>query len=131
MMKISKQEKQEGTILITFFILSIIFFLLKNTNLIWGVGCLLLVVLLILWIKNTKSYIEKSNRQVYNTLMFILSIYAKSGCLISFMFRLTDTPFHTEVALVAHLSMLIYIIISLVNKEYRNALWGFIYKMIY
>lgn len=128
--KLSKQEKIEGLLLIIFVISTITSYLLRLNNLVLISTILIVVALLVLWIKNAKAYIERNNRQTYNTLMFILGVYSKSASLIAHSFYLIKLPFSSEIFLVAIFSIFIYIIISLVNKEYRNALWGFIYKMI-
>ncbi len=62
--------------------------------------------------------------------MFILSVYSKSTRLIASSFYLMKLPFYKEIFIVATASLWVYIIISLINKEYRNALWGVIYKII-
>lgn len=128
--KLSKQEKIEGLLLIIFVISTIPFYLMRLNELVLLSTSLIVIVLLVLWIKNAKAYIERNNRQTYNTLMFILGVYSKSASLIAHSFYLIKLPFSREIFLVAIFSIFIYIIISLVNKEYRNALWGFIYKMI-
>lgn len=128
--KLSKQEKIEGLLLIIFVISTIPFYLMRLNELVLLSTSLIVIVLLVLWIKNAKAYIEKNNRTTYNTLMYILGIYSKSASLIAHSFYLIKLPFSREIFLVAIFSIFIYIIISLVNKEYRNALWGFIYKMI-
>lgn len=128
--KLSKQEKIEGLLLIVFLISNIAFFLLKRNDLLLMTTSLIVIALLILWIKNAKTYIEKNNRQTYNTLMYILSIYSRSASLIAFSFKLLKLPFHKEILAVSLISIWLYIIISLINKEYRNALWGVIYKII-
>lgn len=128
--KLSKQEKIEGLLLIIFVISTIPFYLMRLNELVLLSTSLIVIALLVLWIKNAKTYIERNNRQTYNTLMFILGVYSKSASLIAHSFYLIKLPFSREIFLVAIFSIFIYIIISLVNKEYRNALWGFIYKMI-
>lgn len=128
--KLSKQEKIEGLLLIIFIISTIPFYLMRLNELVLLSTSLIVIALLVLWIKNAKAYIERNNRQTYNTLMFILGVYSKSASLIAHSFYLIKLPFSSEIFLVAIFSIFIYIIISLVNKEYRNALWGFIYKMI-
>lgn len=90
---------------------------------------LIVIALLVLWIKNAKKYIERNNRTTYNTLMYILCIYSSTS-LIAFSFGIIKLPFYKEIFIVSALSIWAYIIISLINKEYRNALWGVIYKII-
>lgn len=128
--KLSKQEKIEGLLLIIFVISTIPFYLMRLNELVLLSTSLIVIAMLVLWIKNAKTYIEKNNRTTYNTLMYILGIYSKSASLIAHSFCLIKLPFSREIFIVAIFSIFIYIIISLVNKEYRNALWGFIYKMI-
>lgn len=128
--KLSKQEKIEGLLLIIFVISTIPFYLMRLNELVLLSTSLIVIALLVLWIKNAKTYIEKNNRTTYNTLMYILGIYSKSASLMAHSFCLIKLPFSREIFIVAIFSIFIYIIISLVNKEYRNALWGFIYKMI-
>lgn len=128
--KLSKQEKIEGLLLIIFVISTIPFYLMRLNELVLLSTSLIVIALLVLWIKNAKAYIERNNRTTYNTLMYILGIYSKSASLMAHSFCLIKLPFSREIFLVAIFSIFIYIIISLVNKEYRNALWGFIYKMI-
>lgn len=83
---------------------------------------LIVIALLVLWIKNAKKYIERNNRTTYNTLMYILCIYSRSTSLIAFSFGIIKLPFYKEIFIVATASLWVYIIISLINKEYRNAL---------
>ncbi len=128
--KISKQEKIEGLLLIIFAISTMTSFLLRRNDLVLLLTSLIVIVLLVLWIKNAKTYIERNNRQTYNTLMFILGVYSKSASLIAHSFYLLKLPFSNEIFIVAVFSLLTYIIISLINKEYREALWGVIYKII-
>lgn len=128
--KISKQEKIEGLLLIIFVISTVTSYLLRLNNLVLISTILIVVALLVLWIKNAKTYIEKNNRTTYNTLMYILGIYSKSASLIAHSFYLIKLPFSAEIFIVAVFSLLVYIIISLTNKEYREALWGLIYKII-
>lgn len=129
--KISKQEKIEGLLLIIFLVSNVVFFLLKRNDLVLLSMSLIVIVLLVLWIKNAKTHIEKNNRQTYNTLMYILSVYSRSTSLIAFSFRLLKLPLYKEIFLVAIISIWVYIIVSLINKEYRNALWGVIYKIAF
>lgn len=120
--KLSKQEKIEGLLLIVFLISNIVFFFLKRNDLVLLSMSLIVIALLVVWIKNAKKYIERNNRTTYNTLMYILCIYSRSTSLIAFSFGIIKLPFYKEIFIVATASLWVYIIISLINKEYRNAL---------
>ncbi|MDO5760207.1 MAG: hypothetical protein Q4Q06_04210 [Bacteroidota bacterium] len=130
MTKVSKHEKIEGILLIIFIIAEILFYQFKCSDWIVVFASLMVITLLILWLKNAKTYIQKNDRRKYNIAMFIFSIYAKSASLVACSFGLAELPFNQEIKLVAKASLLIYIIISLINREYRNSLWGFVYKVL-
>lgn len=91
--KLSKQEKIEGLLLIIFLINNIVFFFLKRNDLVLLSMSLIVIALLVLWIKNAKKYIERNNRTTYNTLMYILCIYSRNTSLIAFSFGIIKLPF--------------------------------------
>lgn len=127
---LSKQEKIEILSLVLFLSINVLLHFFNHNGLAIEFSILILVFLLFIWIKHSKVYIEKTTKSKYNTFMLVLSIYGKSVSLLSFAFWLIEMPFYKEILIVAKVSMLIYIIISLINKEYRNALWGLVYKII-
>jgi hypothetical protein len=127
---LSKQEKIEILSLVLFLSINVLLHFFNHNGLVIEFSILILVFLLFIWIKHSIVYIEKTTKSKYNTFMLVLSIYGKSVSLLSFAFWLIEMPFYKEILIVAKVSMLIYIIISLINKEYRNALWGLVYKII-
>lgn len=127
---LSKQEKIEILSLVLFLSINALLHFFNHNGLVIEFSVLILVFLLFIWIKHSKVYIKKTTKSKYNTFMLVLSIYGKSVSLLSFAFCLIEMPFYKEILIVAKVSMLIYIIISLINKEYRNALWGLVYKII-
>lgn len=72
--KISKQEKIEGLLLIVFLISNIVFFLLKRNDLVIISASLIIIALLILWIKNAKTHIEKT----IDKLIILLCLFSVS-----------------------------------------------------
>lgn len=72
--KISKQEKIEGLLLIVFLLSNIVFFLLKCNDLVIISASLIIITLLMLWIKNAKIYIEKT----IDKLIILLCLFSVS-----------------------------------------------------
>lgn len=128
--KLNKSDKAELLFLIVFIVLFLSLYCLNHSAIALICGTIVLVPLLVTWIMQIKPYIEKDSKKNYNLFVFVLGIFARGVCLTAFMFSMLSYPFSKQLLLVAYILIMIYMILSLVRRANKNALFALFYHII-
>lgn len=126
--KPNKKDFIEYLLFIVFVIITLTLHTFQLDGLMTLTGFLFIIAITLICILNHNHYSIKTKEQQINELMFILSLITKIMVLLAFVFTKAKYPGKEIIYLIASLISLVYIIICIVKKNWKETIVMLVYR---